>query len=561
MLSDDGRFVIIYNGEVYNFRELRCSLEQLGHQFHGQSDTEVVLHSFIEWGESTFALFDGMFAMAIWDDWKRRLYLARDRFGIKPLYFQSNARGLVFGSEIKALLATDEIDRTINWHGLHEYLYYDAPLGVHTIYKGICKLLPGHKFVRDDATVRLEPYASIHDVDEVTDDYNTSIERVRNLLDGAVRSHLVSDVPVGVFLSGGIDSSAITAFASKHYSGRLKTFTTHFDFEGRGTVNELPMARTVANHFDTDHYEVPITGGEVASVIERLTTCHDAPFGDAANIPLYLLSEQLSGEHRVILQGDGGDEIFAGYLTHSLMAIGPWARTLAYMGFWATPFVRRWKRLYKIFNRLNFPDPSLRFAMVMANRHIDDPPSRLFTPEIRSLLDAHDPFARYRAMYSKFVELDATQRALYTDCAIILPDVYFEKVDKSTMAHGIEVRVPLVDTQLARYVMGLPASYKIKGLSKKRLLRRALKGIVPDAVLNNPKVGFGVPVSFWLRTSLANYMREILLDNRRPSSSLFDRARLHRRIEDHIEGREDNGRLLYRLLNLALWYDQYRIAA
>ena len=565
MCSDDARFVIVYNGEVYNFPDLRRSLEQIGHRFHGHSDTEVVLHAFMEWGEDAFPLLEGMFAMAIWDDWEKRLYLARDRFGIKPLYYHTTASGLAFGSEIKALLASGEVNPRLDWHGLHEYLYYDAPLGAHTLYDGVRKLLPGHKLVQDDSGVRIERYCSIYDVDAVADEYRTAVDKVRNLLERAVRAHLISDVPVGVFLSGGIDSSAITAFASKHYSGRLKTFTAGFDFEDRGTVNELPNARLVAEHFGTEHHELHIAGRSVSSVIEGLVGCHDSPFGDAANIPLYLLCEQLGGDHKVILQGDGGDEVFAGYRTHSLMAIYRWARILARSTSWAAPFVPWFipKRTgyFNLLKRLNHPDPSLRFAMVMANRQIDDPPSQVFAPAVRTALGSNDPFSRYREMYYKFERLDSIQRTLYTDCGIILPDVYFEKVDKSTMAHGIEVRVPLVDTRLARYVMGLPARYKIKGLSTKLILRHALRGIVPDSILDQPKVGFGVPVSHWLRTSLAGYMKGVLLDTTRPSASLFDRPALQERIDSHIAGRQDNGRLLYRLLNLALWYDQYGLSA
>ena len=323
MRSPDGRFVIAYNGEVYNFPELRRSLEQLGHRFRGHSDTEVVLHAFTEWGEDALPKLEGMFAMAVWDERDKRLCLARDRFGIKPLYYQTSESGIVFGSEIKSLLASGEVQARLDWHGLHEYLYYDTALGPRTLYRGVRKLPPGHKLVQDELGCRVEPFCSIFDVEQETDDYPTAAEKVRHLLERAVRAHLVSDVPVGVFLSGGIDSSAITAFASKHYGGRLKTFAAGFDFvEGLGTENELPKARMVADRFGTDHQEIHVAGGDVSDVIERLVACHDAPFGDGANIPLYLMCEQLGGGHKVILQGDGGDELFAGYRMHSLMALG-----------------------------------------------------------------------------------------------------------------------------------------------------------------------------------------------------------------------------------------------
>ena len=564
MLSDDGRFVIAYNGEAYNFQSLRRSLESHGHRFRGHSDTEVVLHAFIQWGEDAFPMLEGMFALAIWDNEERRLHLARDRFGVKPLYYQAGAACLVFGSEIKALLASKEVTPRLDWRGLHEYLYYNTALGVRTLYAGVRKLLPGHKLTVDASGVNVEPFCSIFDVDDVDDDYPTAVEKVRGLLDRAVKDHLVSDVPVGVFLSGGIDSSAITAFAAKHYDRKLKTFSAGFDFEGGRTVNELPRARLVAERFGTDHHELHISGVDVASVIEKLVDCHDAPFGDAANIPLYLLCEQLEGDSKVILQGDGGDEVFAGYLVHSLMAIERWAALFAWSSSWARPMAPErpaWARYYRLLQRLIHPDRSQRYAMVMTNRHVDEQPSHVFEPGARALLEAGDPFSRYREMYREFEGLDTVQRALYTDCAIIMPDLFFEKVDKATMAHGIEVRVPMVDTRLASYVMGLPSKYKIRWLHKKRILRRALRGIVPDEILDHPKVGFGVPVSHWLRTTLSGYMNDVLLDDSRPSAALFDRTKLRARVQDHVEGRRDYGFFLYRLLNLSLWYDRYGVAA
>ena len=400
-------------------------------------------------------------------------------------------------------------------------------------------------------------YCSVFDVEAVRDDYATAVERVRELLERAVRSHLVSDVPVGVFLSGGIDSSAITAFAARHYGGALKTFSAGFDYEHG--VNELPKARLVAEEFGTDHHELHVAGGDVAGVIERLVRHHDQPFGDAANIPLFLLCEQLGDGDKVVLQGDGGDEVFAGYRVHSLMAVSRWATLFARATAWAAPLARRLAPHYDVARRLNTPDPSARYARVMADRRAGERPALVFAPDARAALEASDPFARYRELYHRFESLDTVQRTLYTDCAIILPDLFFEKVDKATMAHGVEARVPLVDTRLAAYVMGLPAKYKIRWLHKKRILRRALRGIVPDEILDHPKEGFGVPESHWLRTSLAAYMRDVLLDGARPSASLFAAPALRTLIDDHVEGRKNNGTFLYRLLNLALWYDDYRV--
>ena len=558
MRSNDGRYVIVYNGEIYNYRVLRQILSVNGHHFQGNSDTEVALHAYMEWGAGAFPKFEGMFAMALWDDQAQRLHLARDRFGIKPLYYSCTASGLVFGSEIKALLASDAVSTRVDWAGLREYLHYGTALGTHTMFNGISKLPPGHVLTADQNGLQVEPYASIFDVDAVQDDLPTAIDKVRHMLERAVQDHLVSDVPVGVFLSGGIDSSAIVAFASKHYDGHLKTFSAGFDFN-RG-INELPEARKVAEHFGTDHHELHISGGHVASVIERLVRCHDSPFGDPASIPLYLLSEQLGGEHKVILQGDGGDEIFAGYGRYARIAYQRWYRQLARSTRWCWPLFPRSTTLYRrlrSLEALDHPDPSMYMALQMSQESLDYPPEGLFSPEVRTLLAASSPYDHYKNAYHQFEHLDSVQRMLYTDCKIILPDNYFEKVDKSTMAHSIEVRVPLVDTRLVAYVMGLPSSYKVKGRHKKYILRQALRGIVPDTILDRPKTGFGAPIQHWLRTSLAGYMQSVLLNDSKRSAGLFDRVVLERCIHEHLTGRRDNGNLLYKLLHLALWWDAY----
>ncbi len=561
MQSDDGRFVIAYNGEIYNFRALRKSLERKGHRFRGHSDTEVALHSYMEWGEAAFPKFEGMFAMAVWDDRERRLSLARDRFGIKPLYYYCIPGGgrVIFGSEIKAMLASGEVPARVDWPGLHEYLYYQTALGANTMFAGISKLLPGHLLTSDASGVKSGPFASILDVAPVTDDLPTATRTVHSLLEAAVKSHLVSDVPVGVFLSGGIDSSAITAFASKHYAGRLKTFSAGFDFD-RG-VNELPQARMVADSFGTEHHELQVSAGSVPEVIERLVNRHDGPFGNPASIPLYLMSEQLDGDTRVILQGEGGDEMFGGYARYARMRNLFWWRLASRSMVKMEPLARRLtgaNRPLVESRAFSQSNPEILVANILATEPLDRPPSRFLTAESRSCLESTDPFQRYRELHRRLKGLDNVQRILHTDASIILPDLYFEKVDKSTMSHGIEVRVPMVDTRLAAYAMGLPSEYKVKGRQKKYILRRALRGVLPDYILDRPKTGFGVPMSHWLRTSLADYLQSVLLDPATQRSGLFDNEALAGCIREHIGRRRDNGPLLYKLLNLALWQQAYQ---
>jgi asparagine synthase (glutamine-hydrolysing) len=377
---------------------------------------------------------------------------------------------------------------------------------------------------------------------------------VRQRLESSVRDHLVSDVPVGVFLSGGVDSSAITALGSRLYGGRLKTYSVGFDFD-RG-VNELPKARMVAERFGTDHQEFYIAGANVPDVIERLVRSHDEPFADAANVPLYLLCDQLAGSIKVILQGDGGDEIFAGYRRYNTLSLEPfwrWAGTLAVRLDSLRPRNITIDRAMRFLRLMSSPDPVLRQALFLTPATLETPPTRVLSDEMRSQVDRFDPFARYREIHGRISHLDPVQRMLYTDTSILLPDTYLEKVDKSTMAHGIEVRVPFLANRLTEYVLGLPSSMKVRWGQKKLILRKALRGIVPDAILDGPKTGFGVPYGYWLRGPLSEYMRSVLLDDSNAAADLFDRKAVEVVVDEHVAGTHNHQFLLYKLLNLALW--------
>ena len=556
MHSPDGRYTIVYNGEVYNFGEIRSILSAKGHHYRGHSDTEVVLHALMEWGTEAFARFEGMYAIAVWDNHEQRMHLARDRFGIKPLYYYDTTKELIFGSEIKAILASGRVKARLSWAGLHEYMHYDTALNSNTMFMGINKLLPGHLLTLDANGTTVQPYVSFSRTAQVDDDLHTATDTVRDMIERSVENHLVSDVPVGVFLSGGIDSSAITAFASQHYCGQLKTFSVGFDFDEG--VNELPRARIVAERFNTDHQEMHLSGGNLTEVIPRLIRCYDEPFGDPASIALYLLSEQVAGDPKVILMGDGGDEIFAGYNRYTISEYEKLKHLIAL----ASPLIPKsniWYRRLKTVNAVYRTEPSLRMAMIMSGNNWSAPFSQVFTPWANSLLDASDPFQYYRELYEQYGHLDPVQCMLYTDCGIVLPDLYFKKVDRATMAHSIEARVPMVDTRMAAYVMALPSAYKVKGREKKYILRQALRDTLPSAILDHPKTGFGVPIPFWLRTSLADYLRSTLFDSRLLNDGLLDKLILDHYIQEHSGGRRNNGRLLYRLLNLALWYEEYQV--
>ena len=558
MCSADGRWTLVYNGELYNFESLRDRLEGMGHRFRGTSDSEVLLEAFAQWGVDALQMFDGMFGFALWDSRENELHLARDRFGIKPLYYRRTADGVAFGSGIKAILAADRTQREVDPQALHEYMYFGNALGTKTLFRGIAKLAPGHRLAVSRDGCKSHPYWSVSDTEQLDVGEEEAVAEVRTRLDETVRQHLVSDVPVGIFLSGGIDSSAITALASRHYSGALKTFSVGFDFD-KG-VNELDKARIVADRFGTDHREIHVRADNVPKVLEQLVRCHDEPFADAANIPLYLLCEQLEGEVKVILQGDGGDEIFAGYRRYNVLSADDWWRALAKLAVPFDPLIPRnifLDRAMRFLRVMAHSDPAVRAALYMTPETLANPPTRTLSADWRDALQVLDPFARYREVHRGIAQLDPVQRMLYTDTQVHLPDTFLEKVDKSTMAHSIEVRVPFLGAGLTSYAMGLSSALKVRRGKKKFILRRALRGIVPDEILDGPKTGFSVPYGYWMREPLVEYLRSVVLDPSAQRSGLFDLAEVERAIAEHVDGRRNWEHLLYKLLNLALWQREY----
>ena len=550
MVSQSKRYTLVYNGEIYNFEKLKEELQELSVVFEKKSDTEVVLEGFEKWGINLFEKLNGMFSFSIYDKELNRVYIVRDRFGVKPLYYYSNNTDFVFGSEIKSILASNIIEKKISYQGLYEYLHFATTLGETTFYENIKKLEPGHYIQYDieRKTFKIKKYKLNYEVSPSSDSLDIAIKKIKELFEHSVKKQLISDVPIGIFLSGGVDSTAITAYATKHYKGTVKTFSAGFDFDEG--VNELPNAKFIANHFNTEHQELHIKGDNIPEILEDVNSYFDQPFGDAANIPLYLMSKELKGKEKVILQGDGGDEIFAGY--HRYIRLHHYKIFKAISFF--LPLLKRiipkssskYKGLRFLF-ALNQKDPSKEMAYILSQEMFDENPSDYFTGEVRSKLKNINPFQRYQYFYNKFKKLDPVKRALYTDMNIILPDLYFEKVDRATMANSLEVRVPFLDNELVEYAMSLPSEYKIRGKEKKYLLKKAFEGVVPDKILYGPKKGFGVPFQYWLRTSMKDFMLEHIR-----TSEIYNN-KIEELMQEHILEKKDNGYILWKLLNLALW--------
>ncbi|WP_396196731.1 asparagine synthase (glutamine-hydrolyzing) [Flavobacterium sp.] len=554
--SIDERYTIVFNGEVYNFFDIREKLIAKGVKFISQSDTEVILYSYQFYGETCFNMFNGMFAIAIYDSLNKELILARDQYGIKPLYYLNNNNNFVFGSEMKAIIKHPDFVSTISNQGLSEYLWFGNPLGNNTIYEDINELEAGSYMIVSNSGLKRKKYFNINTIKQKVITESDAISEIKRLLENSVKRHLISDVPVGVFLSGGIDSSALTAFGSKHYNGKLKTYSVGFDFANG--PNELSLAAEIAKKYNTDHHEIYISGNNIVDIIEALVDSHDEPFGDAANIPLYLLTQKVKGNVKVVLQGDGGDEFFGGYSRYNTMYYASKWSSLSFLpnlielsGTNNSELLR----IQRFIAAISEKDPAVRNALLLTMESNFNSPLNIINSKYFDILSSKDPFLRYKEIYKDFPKvIDDVQALFYSDSQIILKDTFFEKVDKSTMANSIEVRVPFVDKELTEFMLSLPSDLKIKNGVKKYLLKKALEGVVPNKILYGKKTGFSVPYAYWLQTSLSAYFIEQI--STKNAAEFINQKEVIRMFNYHKKGKGNFGFLLWKTLIFAVWLNK-----
>ncbi len=564
MASADGRFIISYNGEVYNFRELASKLSLAN--LRSGSDTEVVLRAFEKLGVDSLIKLNGIFAFALYDNQTQKLWLVRDRLGIKPLYYRLDSRGLTFASEIKGIVALGEDPLACDVSSLHEWLDYGNTLGGRTLYQGVKQLLPGHYLefdltsfqyvVREYWSLKRQAGRTI----AIRHGKQDMIAETRRLLEQAVRRQLVSDVPVGLFLSGGVDSSAIAAFASRHYGGRLATYTAGFDFARDG--GELPKAKRVATLFGTEHHEIHIAGGDVGDLVEKMIDHHDMPFSDAANIPLFLMASQVSAQTKVVLQGDGGDELFGGYRRYSTLSHYKWLHPMAQVVrhlHSLTPKSAFHYRVLRYLNAFAAQDLATTMALLLTIEDQQLIPSAIFSQQLRRVIEQSDPFARYCECQQTFADHDFGNQMSFVDAMIVLPDIYLEKVDRSTMAASLEVRVPFLDHDLVDYIVQLPSRCKIPFGKKKWLLKSALRGIVPAEILYGPKRGFSVPFGDWLQTSLKQLFFDHLSKFTREQPEVLNIDYIHKLFARTSNGQQNHSFMLWKVLNLVVWANNLNI--
>jgi len=563
--NEDGSVSVSFNGEIYNHLEVRAELTALGHVYRTKSDTETIVHAYEQWGEGCVHRFRGMFAFAIWDAAKRRLLLVRDRLGIKPLYWCLTNDALLFGSEIKALLASDLIAPSVNYGRLPEVLSTRYTSGDQTLFDGIRKLLPGHLLVFERGTVTTRRY---WDVPQRGDGSRTrspggheAVSRFRELLEESVRLRLMSDVPLGMFLSGGIDSSAIAALMARMIDRPVQTFSVAFRDRA---FNELEYARQVGRAIGADMHEVVIDDADFFGAMPKLVWHEDEPIAHPSSVPLYFVSALARRHVTVVLTGEGSDELLAGYGKYPRAALnwtagGIYQRLLphAVRGSIARHVVPRLPRKLGRYARRSFlamdRTPEAMFFDNFAAVPLDDQ-RQLLAPDFRASVTAAAAYGTslgyFNAPTGASTFLD---RLLYADIKTYLVELLM-KQDQMSMAASIESRVPFLDHKLVEYAATLPDDWKLQGWTTKRVLREAMKGLLPESILNRPKMGFPVPFAAWTRGRWNAVAREVLLDRRARERGIFEPRAVDVLLRAHAEGRIDGGDRIWTLLNFELWH-------
>lgn len=562
--NETGTVHAILNGEIYNFRELRSRLERRGHRFATRSDTEVLVHAYEQDGDDFVADLDGMFALALWDGPQRKLLLARDRMGEKPLYYYDGPGVFVFGSELRALLEHPDVPRVLDLRSLSRYLLFDAVPAPHSILEGIGKLAPAHTLVVcPGAKPHVTPYWALSFSPNGSTSEAQWCERLVGRLEESVRSRLGSDVPVGVFVSGGIDSGAVAAFAARHTNtGPLRTFAVGFDTP---SYDERGFARLVASRFGAEHHEIVFTAADALRSMERVGGLLDEPLVDPSFLPKYALAKAARELVKVALCGDGGDEIFCGYPTFVAEAPARWLRAAL------PPSIRR-----LVARLIDGLPPSTRYGSVdfllrQFMRALPYPigvrtqlllggitateQASLLSPSVHEALTSFDPYTELSMAAEAHTFRDGVERLIAHHARYYLADQTLVAMDRASMAAGLEVRAPFLDPALVELAATMPSRLKLRGWQTKYILKRALAEILPPAVVWRRKQGLGVPLATWLRGPLRDVMESRLA--RLSRRGLFDAAAVARLASAHTNGRRDHRKILWSLLMLDAWLEHY----
>jgi len=575
MISADGNYVLVYNGEIYNYRTLRNELEACGHHFRSNTDSEVILHGYRQWGVHCVSRFNGMFAFALWDRAERRLFFARDHFGIKPLYYTEDNGRLALASELKSLLLLKEVSRAIDFHALDQYFSFLWVPEPATIFKHIRKLLPGHYGLFRDGNLRIEQYWDLRFPREDQSqpiDPRELVGELRARFAHTVKSQLVSDVPVGAFLSAGMDSSSIVANMAGASSARVHTYTISFPLKNRRgevALDDPRVAARTARHFDCVHTDI-VVNPDAARLLPRLVWHMDEPVADPAIITAYLINREARKSVTVLLSGIGGDEVFGGYRKYQahylaqkyqrlprwlrLRLLEPMVRQAPILS--KTPWAAYMRFAKKMLRSGSLP-PQERF--IMDSVYLSDTDKvQLYRPELYSEIIGYDPRHRHLDCFAKVAECDFLNQMLYLDTKMFLPSLNLNYNDKMSMASSAEVRVPFLDWEFVQWAAdNVPPSLKIHGSTTKYILRQAMEPLIPAEVLTQAKAGFGAPIDQWLRDELRPMVEELLSDHAIRLRGMFDPGFVRRMIEEHYSGSADRSFNIWQLLTLELWFRQF----
>lgn len=556
--NEDGTLQVILNGEIYNYQELRRELEARGHRFYSHADTEVLVHLYEEYGDDCVQHLRGMFAFALWDENRQRLLLARDRLGIKPLYYTEAGGRFAFASELKVLLQLPEVPRTLNWGAVgHLFAALSTP-AAESILAGVHKLEPAHRLVLErGASPRVSCYWDVHFDPDYRHDEAYFAEGLRALLEESVALHMVSDVPVGAFLSGGLDSSTVTALMARQSARPVKTFSIGFQEQA---YDEAPYARRVAGQFGTEHFELTLHP-DIERSLNDIIWCLDEPFGDSSAIPTYMVSKLAAEEVKVVLSGDGGDELFAGYEKYQVEARErryeslplPLRRLMGFVG----------DRLPEGAKGRNF----LRhFSLSGTQRYLDavtlfrvDQRQRLFAGDAAQMILATDPWREAGAFFSGRGE-DWLSALQHWDLKSYLPLDILTKVDRMSMAHSLEARVPLLDHKLVEFAATIPPEFRLRDGESKSIFKRAMRGILPDEIIDRPKHGFAVPLGAWFRGKLTGFVHDLLLSETSRQRGIFSPGYIEQLLAMHRRGRQYDLHL-WTMICFELWCRAFLDAA
>lgn len=564
MSDASGRIWLTFNGEIYNFKELRRELEALGHRFKSNTDAEVIIYAYLEWGRECLTRFNGMFAFAIWDSQDESLFLARDRLGIKPLYYADTPAGFAFASEVKALLAIPNFQRAVDLEALDQFMTFLWTPGPKTAFRGVSKLPPAHCLVYRNGAAEVHEYWDLkfEEDDSITE--SDWIERVREQLARSVRAQMLADVPLGAFLSGGVDSSSIVALMSGLSDLKPTTYTFGFrreDLRYDILEDDMKYARVVGERFATDYHEAYLEP-QVMELLPKLVYHMDEPVADPAIITSYLICRSARERLTVLLSGMGGDEVFAGYPRHAAVKIAEAYNLIP--SFLSRPVVdalpgARPGRLTALFR--NTKKLAKSAALPERERYLgfgtyftEAEKRELYSGELAGAAREFDAYAEHQRYFDRVADQDFVNQMLYVDMKTFLPCLNLTYTDKTSMASSTEVRVPLLDHELVELAARIPAGLKLKGLTGKYILKRAAEAWLPREIVHRKKAGFSAPVRAWLVRDLRDVVEDLLSESNIRSRGYFEYSHVRRLIDDNLSGREDNSLKVFQLLTLELWH-------